>query len=398
MIDILQVNDAARPSLKQISAHHRYLPPIIILITTAKLFLLLILNIVWIVAITKAGWSASTYHKYLDETRRNYENTMAGVNPAFEGLRDDIVAQKQHERQMEFLSDQSSVQELNATSSSTQTATAPPQEEPAETRYKDTTQVQGYVYPYQMSRNDKREAPQPPQQHTSTEITEEEPHGFKIKRPTTLVIPERQQRTQQNQQIQNYPHHYNQYPQQQQHQQQQPHYNAKQNNADREIDNRLNRYQETSGTAIKTIEPIKYDDTISEQQQLPERVLVLPPISESNRASLKPIPPPKPQHNRYSVQPPERSPVLYRPNAQRTNSARVDRTSSNVKAPDELRSQLPWSYFKPPNEAPKKAFSHLEENEDIPAVPVPDYTLHYGKKARGNLNDSEDNSSRYQRY
>lgn len=343
LMNILQVQnaDATLATFEKISAYYRFLPPIIMLITTVKIGVLFITNIVWIVAITKAGWTASTYHKYLDKTIRNYENTMAGVNPAFEGLRDDVVAQKQHERQMEYISDQSSVHEVQSTSSV---------QDSAENRYQDTTQMQVYAYPYQMSRNDskppppKRPAPQP-----SAPVEEHPQNPYKIKRPTTLVIPERQsQRTSQ----------------------------------EREIDNRLSRYNETSGSSGH--QP-KLDD-ISEKQQSNTRVLVLPPITEANRNSLnKPVPPPKPQSNRFSVQPtgPE-SPVLYRP--ERTNSTRVERTSSSARsAPEELRSQLPWSYFKPREETPRKALSHVEEDENVPVVPEPDY---YGNRTRSNLSDS----------
>lgn len=387
LLEILQVSSGADIDellrlFGELSSLYKVMPPIIMLLATSKIFVFIIINIVLVVAITRAGWAAATYHMYHDQTRRNYENTMANVNPAFEGMRDDVVAQKQHEKQMEYMSDQSSIHEVPS-SSPRPSASAPPQEN-VESRYNDTSRVQGHVYPYHMSnsRNEKpkREAPQPPR-----EIVEDDLQTtYKIKRPTTLVLPERPPSQQQQYQHQNS----NQY-----------HHN---NESDREIDNRLSRYQETSGNAIRTVEPIKYDD-VPTQQQSNTRVLVLPPISESRPNSLKPIPPPKPQHynvnnnnqynnNRFSAQPMpvgRESPVLYRP--ERSNSARVapERTSSSVRAPDELRSQLPWSYFKPRDQAPKKAFDHLEENEDTPAVPVPDYTLHYGKKGRSNLGDSE---------
>jgi len=385
-MDILEVErgtdfNVVQSLFEQLSSLYKIMPPIIMLLAASKIFIFIIVNIVLVVAISRAGWAASTYHMYHDQTRRNYENTMANVNPAFESMRDDVVAQKQHERQIEYLSDQSSIHEVPS-SSPHHTASAPPQENQAESRYNDTSRVQGHAYPYHMSntRNEKprREAPQPPKQI----VEDEPPITYKIKRPNTLVIPERPSSQQQQYQHQNS----NQYN----------------NELDREIDSRLSRYQETSGHAIRTVEPIKYDD-VPTQQQSNSRVLVLPPLSESRPTSLKPIPPPKPHHyntnnnnnninNRFSVQPMptgRESPILYRP--ERTNSARVapERTSSSVRAPDELRSQLPWSYFKPRDQAPKKAFDHLEENEDAPNVPVPDYTLHYGKKGRSNLGDSE---------
>lgn len=378
--------DAVQALFEQLSSLYKVMPPIIMLLAASKIFVFIIINIVLVIVVTRAGWAASTYHMYHDQTRRNYENTMANVNPAFEGMRDDVVAQKQHEKQMEYLSDQSSIHEVPS-SSPNPTASAPPPEN-AESRYNDTARSQGHaVYPYHMpARNEKqrRQAPEPPKQTIDDNLET----SYKIKRPTTLVLPERP-------------------PSQQQQYQHQNSIPYQQNESDREIDSRLSRYQETSGHAIKTIEPIKYDD-IPEQQQSNTRVLVLPPISESRPHSLKPIPPPKPQHynqnqnnnnnHRFSAQPmptARESPVLYRP--ERSNSSRVapDRSSSNVRAPEELRSQLPWSYFKPRDETPKKAFDHLEENEDIPAVPVPDYTLHYGKKGRSNLGDNDGNDGNW---
>lgn len=48
----------------------------------------------------------------------------------------------------------------------------------------------------------------------------------------------------------------------------------------------------------------------------------------------------------------------------------------------ELRSQLPWSYFGAQSDAlkPKKSFIELREGEDLPPVPVPDYTMNLSRK------------------
>ncbi|XP_055688589.1 uncharacterized protein LOC129793064 [Lutzomyia longipalpis] len=51
--------------------------------------------------------------------------------------------------------------------------------------------------------------------------------------------------------------------------------------------------------------------------------------------------------------------------------------------PEELRSQLPWSYFQSRHEVkrPRKIQEHSSD-EIPPPVPVPDYTLHFPKKGR----------------
>lgn len=54
--------------------------------------------------------------------------------------------------------------------------------------------------------------------------------------------------------------------------------------------------------------------------------------------------------------------------------------------PAELRSQIPWSYFKPAEELPPKLQRHLKptymEDEEKPPVPVPDYTFHFNRRPR----------------
>lgn len=49
---------------------------------------------------------------------------------------------------------------------------------------------------------------------------------------------------------------------------------------------------------------------------------------------------------------------------------------------EELRSQLPWSYFGAPKDVikPKKSFVELRDDEDLPPVPVPDYTMNISRK------------------
>lgn len=51
---------------------------------------------------------------------------------------------------------------------------------------------------------------------------------------------------------------------------------------------------------------------------------------------------------------------------------------------DELRGQLPWSYFGARSDVvkPKKSFVELRDDEDLPPVPVPDYTMKFSQKDR----------------
>lgn len=70
------------------------------------------------------------------------------------------------------------------------------------------------------------------------------------------------------------------------------------------------------------------------------------------------------------------------------------RSSVAVKPSDELRSQLPWSYFKSREDisGPKKTFHNLRADEDLPPVPVPDYTLHFPRKDQRTSKMSDDGS------
>lgn len=49
---------------------------------------------------------------------------------------------------------------------------------------------------------------------------------------------------------------------------------------------------------------------------------------------------------------------------------------------EELRSQLPWSYFSARSDVikPKKSFNELRYDEDLPPVPVPDYPSNDGER------------------
>lgn len=57
-------------------------------------------------------------------------------------------------------------------------------------------------------------------------------------------------------------------------------------------------------------------------------------------------------------------------------------------AGEELRSQLPWSYFGARSDIikPKKSFIELRDDEDLPPVPVPDYTMKFSTKDQRTTN------------
>lgn len=361
MLEHLQITnpEVVGPVFEGMRAELKYLPPIIMSITAAKLFLFLLFNVAWAIAISRAGWAASTYHKYVDNSRRNYESNMGTQNPAFDGF------EPKNQNVSSTSSDhRSSVShELPITSSATP--------EPVELRYNDTARVQGFAYVHNMPQNAK--------QHP--EIMEED-LSFRIQRPNTVVAP---QERPSSIQVQHY---------------ERTVYRTEP--IDDDIENRLSRFQESNGVVIRTVEPLKHDD-IPEQQKSMIGVRVLPPSIVRSQSDLKPkpAPPPKP-NNRYSMQPMSEmeEPVLYRAQDRPTNPVKLDRNSSSQKhVPAELRNQFAFNYLDPNNQVPKRAFQNLSEDEEPPNVPVPDYTLHFpaNNRRRTNLNNSfeEDYSSQY---
>jgi hypothetical protein len=312
-------------------------------LVTSKGFVFLIMDIVFITMIIKAGWSASTYHKYVDDTVRNYTANLARNNLAYVNSQTDVTPKetKPEPEPVEFqhipLRDQPETPD----------------------RYNDTsreTNAKAFVYPNRNQQNGRSQ--------------EEKEHS--IPRPSTLAVTRQSDR-------------------------------PISHNDDREIENRLSHYTASNGNVIRSTEPLK-DENISEKQQQTGRIRVLPAVAEINRRSSqakeKPKVPPKPQ-NRVSMQPWNIDDRINERPESRNSGGKVDRTSSINAPPEELRGQLPWSYFKSRDDVPKKAFTELKEDEDLPAVPVPDYTLHFPKNRRPNMSDSDGENSwnRYdQRY
>jgi hypothetical protein len=355
LMGILEITNpsAVRPSMEQVAWAVRIFPSIIMLLTASKLFFFLFCNVVWVVAIARAGKAASTYHKYVDNSRRNYASNMGAQNPTF-----DNDEPKNQSRNGDHRSSVS--HELPISSSP----------ENAETRYNDTTRVQGFAY----VRNDRR--PQSPM------IAEEE-LNYRIQRPATVASPQQDSRP-----MSIHVQHYE---------------KTTYHNVDPEIENRLSRYQESNGVVIRTVEPLKNDD-IPDHQKSIIGVRVLPPVARSmSENKTKPVPPPKP-NNRYSMQPmmEKEEPVLYRPQDRPTNPPKLDRNSSSIKpVPAELRNQFAFNYLVDPNgqsQVPKRSFRNLSEDEESPAVPVPDYTLHFppsGRKRTNWSNSDEDYSGQW---
>lgn len=303
--------------------------------------------------IIRAGWAASAYHKYVDETVRAYSNAaMAQTNGGYEDVVTDVLAKRQQERQMGYVNDRSSIHELHP-------ASAPPSENTVPDRYNDTS-IQA------MSNRKIYSIVNPPITTNNNDGNyrnqNDAPNAFY---PSALAIKTRNNENANDALVPR----------------------KMSERIDRDIEHRLSHFTQSNGEVVKTIEPLKDDDydeiAIRQQQQQP--VFVLPPISQINRSSSdnRPQPPrvpPKP-NNRRSMQNGEAERKL--------SGVKVDRSGSAVHAPAELRGQLPWSYFNSRDDAPKKAFTELREDEDLPPVPVPDYTLHFPRSRRTNLNDSD---------
>lgn len=106
--------------------------------------------------------------------------------------------------------------------------------------------------------------------------------------------------------------------------------------------------------------------------RLPHKSSLLKKLSDSSYvATDEQLPPPHPQSQPHSHQVPHPHSHLHPAHAAQYTS-------------DELRGQLPWSYFGARAEVvkPRKSFVELRDDEDLPPVPVPDYTMKFPQKER----------------
>lgn len=154
---------------------------------------------------------------------------------------------------------------------------------------------------------------------------------------------------------------------------------------DREIEYRLSSYTASNGSDIRSVEPLK-DEKQPEQQKRVKVLPSAPPPSTRSKSDARPQVPPKPNNQkRYSID----EDRFERPE-NRSSLAKIDRSSS-INANEEIRGSIaPWSYFKSRDDTPKRVIKDIQEDEDLPPVPVPDYTLHFPKAKRANINDNSD--------
>lgn len=157
----------------------------------------------------------------------------------------------------------------------------------------------------------------------------------------------------------------------------------------------------------RTVEPLKgIEDNLSERSSIFKEpaelrnaqvpVVVHSESDSGNEAPMKKQPPPvpkKPPTNRFTYLPPNEE--VYKAqlaNLRDSQGGEVRRDSANTKQPEELRSQLPWSYFKGrgDSQTPKKSndIASYDEDDLLPPVPVPDYTMHFPKTKRPGLDDT----------
>lgn len=363
--------DTVRSAFENLTFFTKFMAPFIMVLVTSKVFIFFIVDIIFIILITKAGWTASTYHKNVDT---NYQRNISHTNSGFASSENNLSESKLSENGIQAAS-----------------STNP------DTRYRDTSKETDTSFNYSdLSAGEPRK--------------DQKVKQF-IPRPSTLAIAYSERTA------------------------------NKDKNYEREIESRMSHYEASTSTNDKVLviplrdkSPVRdYDKEIDEifkssinspnerpkslekpwEEDIPDkqkqqiRVRVLPSVFDDKRNSTEarkgPKVPPKPERssNRVSMPPwiveqeqqqqqqQEQPKSILRNESRTSNSNKVDRTSS-MKAAEELRGQLPWSYFKARDDVPKKkVFNELNEDEDLPPVPVPDYTLHFSKTKRATISDSD---------
>lgn len=199
-----------------------------------------------------------------------------------------------------------------------------------ENRYNDTSREQGFVYPHQLyaKRNKKK--------NDGDETLDDDSIDFKIQRPILTASYYGNGRHSKNHQF---------------------HSN---DTYDPEVENRLSRFQ-------KSNENLEYDEITTE-------------ISYKEM-KFRPTPPPKPNRPSsvyYLNSTGHEDSVIHRPYSGLSDT-NGDRSSGHIRTPQELRSQLPWSYFKSGDEVPRHALVHVDDNE-LPGTPLPDYDVSVTKR------------------
>ena len=203
----------------------------------------------------------------------------------------------------------------------------------SEKRYNDTAREKDFVYPHQLYATSTKQQKKK-KDDDDDEVFDDDSIDFKIQRPVLTASYYNNSRK-----LQEFPN----------------------GTYDSDIEDRLNRFNKNNGN-------LEYDE-------------ISPNISYKEM-KIRPTPPPKPNRLEFHSRPSSsyylnstghEDLVLYRPDSGLSES-KVDRLSGHVRTPQELRSQLPWSYFNTGDEVPKHALVHTDDSE-IPGTPLPDYDV-----------------------
>lgn len=204
----------------------------------------------------------------------------------------------------------------------------------SEKRYNDTSREQDFVYPHQLYATSTKQ-----KKKMDDEVFDDDSIDFKIQRPTLTAS-----YYSRNSKLQQFPN----------------------GTYDNDIEHRLNQFHKSNGN-------LEYDE--------------FSPDISYKEMKIRPTPPPKPNRLEFHSRPSSsyylnstghEDLILYRPDSGLSES-KVDRLSGHVRTPQELRSQLPWSYFSTGDEVPKHALVHMEDSE-IPGTPLPDYDMNVPKR------------------